>query len=164
MSVKEIFKGKELRGLIAKLLYLELSPEREYKLEIKEHRKKRSLDANAYCWALIGHMSDKLNIPPVEIYQEYILCSNCYEVVPIRQNVVKRWCEEWENRGDGYLTVDIGESKHTGYENIRCYFGSSSFDTKEMSRFLDEIVADCRELGIETATERELSLLKEEWK
>lgn len=45
---------------------------RLYNLEIKEHREKRSLDANAKMWALINEMSLVLHLPPEEIYQGYI--------------------------------------------------------------------------------------------
>ena len=36
---------------------------RVYDAELKEHREKRSLDANAYAWVLLGKLSAKLNIP-----------------------------------------------------------------------------------------------------
>lgn len=38
--------------------------DRLYDLEIKEHRAKRSLDANAYCWVLINKIADVLRITP----------------------------------------------------------------------------------------------------
>lgn len=46
---------------------------------------------------------------------------------------------------------------------IRAYYGSSVYDTKRMSRILDAVIQDAKEMGIETLGERELSLLKEEW-
>ena len=30
-------------------------------IEIKKHRNKRSLDANAYCWVLLGKLAEKMN-------------------------------------------------------------------------------------------------------
>ena len=38
-------------------------------IEIKKFRKKRSLDANAYCWILIGKLADKLDISAIEVYK-----------------------------------------------------------------------------------------------
>ena len=46
--------------------------DRLYDMDVKEHRKKRSLDANAMLWSLINQMSAVLRIPPDEIYQGYI--------------------------------------------------------------------------------------------
>lgn len=43
------------------------------------------------------------------------------------------------------------------------YFGSSTYDTKEMSTLIDGIVSECRELDIETETPEKLALMCEEW-
>mgnify|MGYP004523738417 CR=1 FL=1 len=43
-----------------------------YDVEIKEHREKRSLDANAYFWVLVDRLAEKLRIPKTEIYRRYI--------------------------------------------------------------------------------------------
>ena len=47
-------------------------PGKKYVAELKEYRKKRSLDANAYCWVLIGQLAAKLRITPLEVYREAI--------------------------------------------------------------------------------------------
>ncbi|MDQ9744386.1 hypothetical protein RF397_17385, partial [Acinetobacter baumannii] len=39
-----------------------------YIAQIKEYRKKRSLDANAYCWKLIGDIADALRTSKEEVY------------------------------------------------------------------------------------------------
>ena len=36
-----------------------------YDVDIKEHREKRSLDANAYFWVLVDRLAEKLRIPMV---------------------------------------------------------------------------------------------------
>ena len=41
--------------------------------------------------------------------------------------------------------------------------GSSEYDTAEMSHFIDRIVEEAKELGIETATPDELERMKQEW-
>ena len=43
-----------------------------YDVEIKEHREKRSLDANAYFWVLVDRLAEKLRIPKTDIYRRYI--------------------------------------------------------------------------------------------
>ena len=59
--------------------------DRAYDLTIKEHRKKRSLDANAYAWVLIGKLADEMRIPPNEIYIEAIRSiGGNYEIIPIK--------------------------------------------------------------------------------
>ena len=43
-----------------------------YDLSLKEHREKRSLDANAYAWVLIHKLAAAMGIPPVEVYRNAI--------------------------------------------------------------------------------------------
>lgn len=49
-----------------------LKPGKVYDVEIKEHREKRSLDANAYFWVLVDRLAEKLRIPKTDIYRSYI--------------------------------------------------------------------------------------------
>ena len=62
----------------------------------------------------------------------------------------------------GWLT-DAFPSKLPGCTNVILYYGSSCYDTKQMSRLIDLVVEDCKEQGIDTATPAEIALLKEEW-
>ena len=41
------------------------------------------------------------------------------------------------------------------------YYGSSTYDSKQMARLIDNIVQDCKAVGVETATPQELARLKE---
>ena len=43
-----------------------------YTLTIKVFRKKRSLDANAYAWVLIGKLADAMRLPPTIVYKNAI--------------------------------------------------------------------------------------------
>lgn len=43
------------------------------------------------------------------------------------------------------------------------WYGSSSYDTKEMSRLIDYIADEAKGLGIETMTPDELAQLKAAW-
>ena len=46
---------------------------------------------------------------------------------------------------------------------MRAYYGSSTYDTRQMSQLIDNLVQDCKALDIETLTPEKLSLLMEEW-
>lgn len=133
-------------------------------IEAKKHRNKRSLDANAYCWTLLGKLSEKMNIKPADIYKMEIKDIGVYEVLPIKDAAVEKFVQAWQKNGIGWICEVIGKSKIEGYTNIKAYYGSSTYDTKEMSRLIDSIVYDCKMQGIETATPEELARLKEAWK
>ena len=50
-----------------------------------------------------------------------------------------------------------------GYRLLKCYYGSSEYDVPTFSRLLDLVMQDCKNIGIETMSERERSLLLEDW-
>lgn len=127
--------------------------------------KKRSLNANSYFWELAGQLAAKLRITPEEIYRAYIpdVAGN-YEVVPVKEDRIEAWEDIWCRGHLGRMIEDLGPCRTVkGYHNIRCFFGSSDYDTEQMSRLIELVVADCKEQGIETLTEREQSLLIEKW-
>ncbi len=136
-----------------------------YDAVLKQHRKKRSLDANAYFWKLCGELAAKLRISPTEIYRTYIpdIAGN-YEIVPVREDKIDAWEQLWCAGHLGRMVEDMGPCRNiAGYHNIRSFIGSSDYDTAQMSRLIDMVVANCKEQGIETLTPDKLELLKEEW-
>lgn len=138
--------------------------DRLYDLEIKEHRKKRSLDANAYCWTLINKIADALRITPIEIYRQAILnIGGNYEVIPIKEEAAEHFRQVWQAQGLGWPCVDMGKSKIDGYRNLRAYYGSSTYDTRQMSQLIDNLVQDCRALDIEVKSEEEIASIMRAW-
>lgn len=138
--------------------------DRLYDLEVKEHKKKRSLDANAYAWVLINKIAYTLRITPKEIYRQAIQnVSGNYEVIPVRAEAADKFKQIWEEQGLGWPCVKMGNSKIDGYINFRAYYGSSTFSVQQMQVFIDNLVQDCKALDIETMTPDKLSLLMEEW-
>lgn len=130
---------------------------------LKEYRP-RSLDANAYFWVLCDKLAEKTKIRKEEIYRDLIKqIGGNSETVCVQNKAVDKLCEGWRHNGLGWLT-DTSESKIEGCTNVTLYYGSSSYDTAQMSRLIDLTVQECREQEIETMTPEELSRLKEEWK
>ena len=139
--------------------------DRLYDLEVKEHKKKRSLDANAYAWVLINKIADALRITPIEVYRQAIQnVGGNYEVIPIKEEAADHFKQVWEAQGLGWPCVDMGKSKLQGFRNLRAYYGSSTFSVSQMQVFIDNLVQDCRALNIETLTPDKLALLMEEWR
>ena len=138
--------------------------DRLYDLEVREHRQKRSLDANAYCWVLINKIADAMRITPKEIYRQAIQnIGGNYEIIPIKEEAAERFSQIWESQGLGWPCVDMGKSKIQGYRNLRAYYGSSTYDTRQMSMLIDNLVQDCKALDIETLPPEKLALLMEGW-
>lgn len=132
-------------------------------IEIKKHRNKRSLDANAYCWVLLGKLSDKLKMKAEEIYKIEIKEIGAYEVLPIKDLAVEKFIEAWSKNGIGWVCEIISKSKLPGYTNLKAYYGSSTYDSKQMSKLIDNIVEDCKIAGISVDTPEEIKKYKEMW-
>lgn len=156
---------RELLGMA--MGWIRRKKNKPYDLIIKEHRRKRSLDANAKAWALIGELSAILKLPPDDIYQGYIPdVGGNYKIIPVKPEEINEWAHDWCKGHAGRMVEDMGPCKSKdleGYHNLKMYLGSSDYDTAQMSRLLDLIIQDCRQVGIETLSDREKSLLLEEW-
>ena len=138
--------------------------DRLYDLEVKEHRKKRSLDANAYAWVLINKIADALRITPKEIYRQAIQnIGGNYEVIPVKVEAADHFKQIWEAQGLGWPCVDMGKSKIDGYRNLRAYYGSSTYSTTQMSQLIENLVQDCRALDIEVKSDEEIASLMNGW-
>ena len=158
-----IFTKKDAFKAVARLSVLmeSLADGKEYVLTLNEKPKKRSLDANAYFWKFCGELSAKLGIPPVEIYRDLIKnIGDNYEVVCVKAEAAEKLRNGWEHNGKGWVTEEM-QSKIHGCVNIILYYGSSTYDTKQMSHLIDLLITECKEQGIDTRTLEELSLVGE---
>ena len=138
--------------------------DRLYDLEVKEHRKKRSLDANAYAWVLINKIADALRITPREIYRQAIQnVGGNYEILPVKAEAAEHFKQVWDAQGLGWPCVDMGKSKIDGYRNLRAYYGSSTYSTSQMAQLIDILLQDCRALDIEVKSAEEIASIMGAW-
>jgi hypothetical protein len=164
--MKEItFKKSDYIKVIAEASsYIDsLNDEKEYTLIIKEKKKRRSLDANAYAWVLMDKLAEKTGISKTEIYRQYVKeIGGNSETVCVIDRAVDKLCQCWEDKGLGWQT-ELLQSKLDGCTNVVLYYGSSVYDSKQMSRLIELIVQDCKENDIPTLEEIELQRLADEW-
>lgn len=121
-----------------------LKGDTDYRITIKEYRKSRSIDANALLWACIGELSTAIKSDKWSVYLELLKRYGKYVYVCVppgkAEDVKKQW-RECEEIG----TVDINGRKAT---QLLCYFGSSTYDSKEFGELLDGVVSEMREVGL----------------
>lgn len=136
----------------------------EVEISIKKARKRRSLDANAYAWVLMDKLAAKLGEKKEEIYRHAIRdVGGNSDIVCVQLRAVDKLRESWSRNGIGWVS-DTMPSKIDGCQNVILYYGSSTFDSSQMSRFIDNLVQDCKAIGIETMPPDRLNALLEEWK
>lgn len=128
-------------------------------VEIKKSFNKRSRDANAFCWTLIDKLAEKTRIPKKDIYRSAIReIGGVSETVCVQDKAVDRLCSGWQKNGIGWQT-DTMPSKIPGCTNVVLYYGSSTYDTAQMSRLLDLIIQECEQQGIHTIRDEAEELL-----
>lgn len=143
--------------------YDDLKDLEKISIELKPFRAKRSLDANAYCWVLLDKIAEKTGIPKEYIYRNEIKnIGGNSEIVCVTNEAVNKVRDGWERNGIGWQT-DTFPSKIDGCTNVILYYGSSAYDTKQMSRLLDNIIQDCEALNIPTETPERIAEMKSLW-
>ncbi len=128
----------------------------DIEVSIKKWRKKRSNDANSYMWVLLDKLADALHTTKEELYLNYIRQYGVYKDFTLTEDEAKTFKVVWEAFGTGWPTEQVDYSPDGDRVVIRAYYGSSRYDTKRMSRLIDAIVQDCKELGVETMSPDEL--------
>ena len=126
-------------------------------IEIKPYREKRSLNANNYAWKLLTEIGNVLRAGKDEIYLKMLKRYGQSELISVLSHIpIEHYVKYYE---------EAGESKLNGkmFTHYRVFKGSSDFDSREMSIFIDGIVSEAKELGIQTETPDEIAKMKALW-
>jgi hypothetical protein len=132
--------------------------EEEVEVVIKKFRKSRSLDSNALCWAICQEIASAIK-PPItkeEVYRKAIRDVGEYVPLPIKEIGVETFCARWALKGVGWFAEVTDDSKIPGYKLVFAYYGTSTYDTKEMSTLLEYLVDDAQQMGITLKAGKEL--------
>lgn len=139
--------------------------DKELDIEIKRHREKRSKSANSYMWWLCGEIAKKLDRESSEeVYLEHVLSGSVYKQIEIPEEAHDTLKASWNLHGIGWPFVKVDYAERDGYIIVRLYYGSSTYNTKQMSRLIDGLVQDAQALGIETKPQEELDSLLASWR
>ena len=133
--------------------------------EFKKYNPGRSKDANAFCWALCTDIGKALTppIPKEEVYRKAIRDVGEYEPLPIREDAVATFQSRWSSHGTGWFAEVVDDSKLKGYKLVFAYYGSSTYDTASMSRLLDYLVQDARNMGLVIPAKKEQEEMLKSW-
>lgn len=135
-------------------------------ITVKKWRKKRSLNANNYAWQLMTELAHARGTSKEEIYELMLRDYGAYELDE-NGSVAIISVLEYIDCGKFGIHVEFAGKGHVGdkvFNHYRVIKGSSEYDTKEMSVFIDGIVSECKAEGIDTITPNELAQMKASWK
>ncbi len=138
---------------------------KDLEITVKQWKNKRSNNANAYMWELLGELAVIMKLPAEEIYRNAIKAVGIYkDFPPLPQREANTLKTAWRNLGIGWQAEQLDYDTDGQNVIVRCYYGSSVYNTKQMSRLLDFVLQDCWALGIPTRTPDEIAALKAAWK
>ncbi len=144
----------------------ELKNENKLNVELKKWYKKRSLDANSYCWVICDLIAKKLTtndavITKEDIYKDAISNIGTFQAMIIEEKAFEDFRRIWERQGLGFLVREV--SRKDKCVKVQAYYGSSTYNTKEMSLLIELLVQQAKELNIETKPQAEINSLLESW-
>lgn len=143
----------------------EIGNDAKLDVKIEKHRKRRSLNANSYFWELLTRVCQKQNLDLISEYRRRVKELGICRQFKIMTEQVNTFIKIWEDRGVAWFceTVDTEYIAQQEFKIINSYYGSSSYNSKQMGRLIDNIVQDCQAIGIETRPEEEIKSLLESW-
>ena len=136
-----------------------LKDDEKLSIKIVKYRKKRSLDANGLLWYCLGQIAASLQADKWDIYLQMLKRYGKYTYICVKPNVVESVKAQWRE------CEVVGEIDINGTKAVQmlCYFGSSTYNTKEFSVLLEGVISEMKEMGIEAPTSSEMRRAMEEW-
>lgn len=126
-------------------------------------RQRRSGAANRYMWELCRKIGNRMNKNDVEVYREHILLQNIYKRIEINADAVETFKKSWAMHGIGWICEIEDYAPKEGFVVLRAYYGSSTYNTKQMSRLIDTLIQDCEALELQTRPQAELDAMLSYW-
>lgn len=133
--------------------------DKDLNLEIKQHRNHRSKDANALLWECIGRLAMALRADKWDIYLLMLKRYGQYTYIVVPPNAVEMVTRQWR---ECEVIGDININGRDGVQML-CYYGSSTYDTKQFSILLDGVISEMKEIGLTAPTSEDMRRSIEEW-
>lgn len=124
-----------------------------YDIKVDKHRNKRSLDANNYAWHLITQISNVMKLSKEEVYFQFLKDYGQRDYISMLSIVpIEQYYKYYEKQG----TFKQSNNTFTSY---LIYKGTSQYNSYEMSVFIDGLVQEARNLGIQTLEDLEIQAM-----
>lgn len=129
------------------------------RITAKKWREKRSLNANGLLWHCIDQIAQVLHTDKWQVYMELLKVHGKFTYILVHKEAVDAVKSLWRE------CEEIGEVDVHGKKAVQllCYYGSSTYDTKEFSVLLDDTIDEMKNLGLEPPPSSEMRRSLEEW-
>lgn len=128
-------------------------------IKAKKHRNRRSTNANALLWSCIGKIATAVCADKWDIYLTMLKRYGEFTYVCVKPNAVDMLKRQWRE------CEELGQIMVNGTPAMQmlCYYGSSTYDTKQFSHLLDGVISEMTDMGLETPSQEELRKSIEAW-
>ena len=137
--------------------------DKDLSIEAKKFYDHRSDKANRLLWSCIGDIVDHLRaenkkVDKWEIYLKYIKRQNQFVPMQIELEAFPKFQKKWRE------VEIVGQTMVNGIDmlEVHCYFGSSTYNSKEFGFLLDDIIEDMKDMGIPLPTSEEMQIALKE--
>lgn len=134
-------------------------------IEFKKYYEKRTTDANAYCWKLCDLIAKELSnetiITKEDVYKDAINQIGTFTPMIWPEDNFENCKRIWENQGLGFLVKE--DTRRNKVVKVFCYYGSSTYNKKEMWLLIQLIIELAHSLNIETKSPAEVKSMIESW-
>lgn len=147
-----------MTGTVEDVIRWLLNQDRTKTFEVLEYHPKRSLNANGLLWACLGEIAAALRSDKWSIYLQMLKRYGKYTYICVKPKVVEAVKKQWRE------CEEIGRVTIGGQEAVQmlCYFGSSTYDSKEFSVLLEGVISEMKEMGLTPPPDRELKRVIEQ--
>lgn len=137
------------------LTFLNAQEDKTQKWDITLHRDKRSLDANGMLWVCLQEIAQALHTDKWSVYLTMLKRYGKFSYVIVHPSAVEAMKKQWRE------LEEVGEVDVNGKKGIQllCYYGSSTYDSKEFSVLLDGVITEMREMGLTPPPTKEMQAL-----
>lgn len=128
-----------------------------YEFVFRKKKKTKSLTANSYMWVLCDEIARVLQSTKDEVYRNAVANVGVFFPLSCERAAFTRARAVWESQGAGFFCNVTREQ--AGRTEFNAYVGSSQYTQEELSRLIEELVAEAENLGIDTKASRECRAL-----
>lgn len=138
---------------------LEKYQNKDLRVKVVQYREKRSLSANALFWHCVGEIAKASGADKWQVYLDLLRHYGKYTYICVQPHMIEavkaqwRECEVWNS-------VDINGKPAV---QMICYFGSSSYNTAEMSRLIYGAIEEMKQLGLDLPMPQDVRVALERW-
>lgn len=138
--------------------------DKDVKIEIKKASNRRSTNQNAFAWELIDKIAAVKHEKVSTIYRDSLRdVGGISTTVGMKNEAIPVFRDGWEKGHLGRQVEIIPGSTKPGWSNVKIFFGSSEFDTEQMSRLISNLIQDAEALGIPTIRECDVEKYYGSW-